>query len=585
MGVKYKKIIAIICTLALAVSALCLEPDAVKVAAEETSEIIDGTELLKDTAFEDGNVTNWIEYTLNGAVYTNLGSNKLNVKVPAYESGDNWATQLVQKNLQLYEGKWYVAEFTVTSDVDKIFELLIQKDGGDWTKYADEIVSISAGETKTVQIQFQAPATTEANVFYGIMMGYVNGTASAAADVNIENVSFKVYNGEQQISGTQTVLLTSSDISVTGFQMKTNWPDEDTQRNQIGFRTVCKAPNIGGNITADGVTYTVAKIGTIYTMEPDTNIPDGISFGASCTLLNSYNLADGTYNSVNPYALAVTATEENGIWKKDNIYSSYVQTLQGTIGELHPGNKIHMRAFVVTTGGTIIYSSKAVSTSIARVAAYMYQQSLSSNYKGHDYLYQKMVNVERFVPTVNTDMFVAKTNEYYRNTTVVYGWNDNLYTPDDEHYMNLKPDIYLGSDYINATTGWSEDPASVNTNTKGGVISIAGVKYDYGIATNAEGYFEYNVPENAGYLVGIVGIDDSVSTNSDYQNGATINCEISFDGNVAVTTKTLIYGSSEYIKVQVPTGASKVKIKFGDAGDGNTCDRVSMANTGWMIAK
>lgn len=560
------------------------EPETTTPEPTTAPEIVDGTELLKDTAFEEGNVSHWDEY--GPTKYTNQGNGQLDVQIPAYDSGDNWATQLVQKNLQLYEGKWYVAEFTITSDVDKSFQLLIQSDGnngGDWTVFAEEIVSVAAGETKKVQVQFQATKDTAVNVLYGIMMGYVNGTASAAANVTIKDVSLKVYNGEQQISGSQTVLLTSDDVSVSGFQMKTNWPDEDMERNEIGFRTVCKAPNVGGKVAVGNITYTVARIGTLYTIEPDKNIPEGVSFTASGTLLKSYDLATNNAETVNPFTLAVTATEENGIMEKDDTYSSYVQTLIGTIGQLHPGNKIHVRPFVVTTGGTIIYGKKSVNTSMARVAAYMYQQSLASNYRGHEYLYEKILNVETFVPTQNTDYITTKANPFYRNTTVVYGWNDNLYTPDKEHYMNLKPDVYLGNDYITATTGWDDDPASVNTNTKGGVISIAGMKFDYGIATNAPGYFEYNVPKNATYFVGIVGVDDSVKTNTDYVNGATITCEVAFDGSIATTTKTIGCGDLEYIKVKVPDGASKITIKFGDAGDGSTCDRASMANAGWII--
>ena len=344
-----------------------------------TPEIIDGTELLKDTEFEEGNVSHWDEY--GGNKYTNQGNGKLKVEIPAYESGDNWATQLVQKNIQLYEGKWYVAQFKITSDVDKSFQLLIQNDGkndGNWAKFAEKEVDVSAGETKIVQIQFQANQSTAANVLYGIMMGYING-ASKAANVTIENVSLKVYNDEQQISGTQTVLLTSNDVSVSGFQMKTNWSEEDENQGLVGFRTVCKAPNIGGKITVGKVSYTVAKFGTLYTIEPDKGIPDGTSFTASGTLLKSYNLNDETAETVNPFTLAATATE-NAIKEKDDTYSSYVQTMQDTIDNLHPGNKIHVRAFVVTTGGTIIYSTKSVSTCIARVASYMYQKSLASNY-------------------------------------------------------------------------------------------------------------------------------------------------------------------------------------------------------------
>lgn len=549
-----------------------------------TLEIIDGTELLKDTEFEEGKVTHWDEY--GGNKYTNQGNGKLKVEIPAYESGDNWATQLVQKNIQLYEGKWYVAQFKITSDVDKSFQLLIQSDGnsgGDWTVFAKEDVDVSAGETKTVQIQFQANQSTEANVLYGIMMGYING-ASKAANVTIENVSLKVYNDEQQISGTQTVLLTSNDVSVSGFQMKTNWSEEDENQGLVGFRTVCKAPNVGGKVTVGKVSYTVAKFGTLYTIEPDNGIPDGTSFTASGTLLKSYNLNDETAETVNPFTLAATATE-NAIKEKDDTYSSYVQTMQDTIDNLHPGNKIHVRAFVVTTGGTIIYSTKSVSTCIARVASYMYQKSLASNYRGHEYLYKSILNVAQFVPAEKyTGYFTTKDNPYYRDSKVVYGWNDNLYTPDGDDYMNIKPDVFLGKDYLSATTGYSGDPASVNKNTRGGVISISGVKYDNGISTNANGYFEYSVPKNAKYFMGIAGIDDSVVSDANYVK-ASVKCEVSFDGFTAITTGVLTYGKSQYIKVEVPQGATKVTIKFNDAGDGILCDRASMGNAGWLVDK
>ena len=549
-----------------------------------TPEIIDGTELLKDTEFEEGKVTHWDEY--GGNKYTNQGNGKLKVEITAYESGDNWATQLVQKNIQLYEGKWYVAQFKITSDVDKSFQLLIQSDGnsgGDWTVFAKEDVDVSAGETKTVQIQFQANQSTAANVLYGIMMGYING-ASKAANVTIENVSLKVYNDEQQISGTQTVLLTSNDVSVSGFQMKTNWSEEDENQGLVGFRTVCKAPNVGGKVTVGKVSYTVAKFGTLYTIEPDKGIPDGTSFTASGTLLKSYNLNDETAETVNPFTLAATATE-NAIKEKDDTYSSYVQTMQDTIDNLHPGNKIHVRAFVVTTGGTIIYSTKSVSTCIARVASYMYQKSLASNYRGHEYLYKSILNVPQFVPAEKyTGYFTTKNNPYYRDSKVVYGWNDNLYTPDGDDYMNIKPDVFLGKDYLSATTGYSGDPASVNKNTRGGVISISGVKYDNGISTNANGYFEYSVPKNAKYFMGIAGIDDSVVSDANYVK-ASVKCEVSFDGFTAITTGVLTYGKSQYIKVEVPQGATKVTIKFNDAGDGILCDRASMGNAGWLVDK
>lgn len=537
----------------------------------------DGTELLKDTAFDPNDIDAWMEYGgLGENPYTNNGDDdsdgygSVDVQVPAYAAGDNWATQLVQTNIQLFEGKWYVARFEVSSDVDKSFQLLIQSDGaagGDWSVFAQDTVEVSAGGSQTVEIQFQATSTTAANVLFGIMMGYVNGTASDEANVTISNVSLKGYETEQKITGSHSNLLTSADIFVQGFQMKTNW--DASYEGDFGFRTVCQAPSAGEKVKVNNVEYTVANVGAIYTIEADTNIPEGVTFDSTCTLLH-YNEAGELESDAGILGVYVLATDK-GIVATDGTNSTYVQTIEGELKQFPAANKIHVRAFVVTTGGTIIYSQKSVNTSVAKVASYMYSTSMATNYKGHEYLYNTFVNVNEFVLDANEYFTTPKTNPYYSSLVVDYGWNDNLYTPDGEHYLNLKPDVYLKDDYLNATDG-----SKVDVNTAGGVISVAGLKYSYGISSVTGGSFEYEVPYNASHFVGIVGIDDNASTD----NGGTITCEVSFDGVKAYTTNTLSYGKLEYIKVLVPTGTSTIKIEFKDSGVANT---VSIGNAGWII--
>lgn len=255
---------------------------------------------------------------------------------------------------------------------------MIQSDGnagGDWTVFAEELVEVSAGGEQTVEIQFQATSST-ANVLYGIMMGYVNGTPSDAANVRLKDVSLKVYNTEQRISGTHSNILTSSDVFVKGFQMKTNWNEEHTGDAEFGFRTVCQAPNVGGTVRVNNVSYTVAQIGTIYTLEGDKNIPDGVTFDSKCTLLR-YDETTGNYvPSVDKLGYMFTATDK-GIIMKDDASSTYVQTMEGLMKQFPMANKIHVRAFVITTGGTVIYSQKSVNTCVARVASYMYKKPLS----------------------------------------------------------------------------------------------------------------------------------------------------------------------------------------------------------------
>lgn len=147
------------------------------------------------------------------------------------------------------------------------------------------------------------------------------------------------------------------------------------------------------------------------------------------------------------------------------------------------------------------------------------------------------------------------------------------------------PDTYLGTDYISATTGWAEDPASVDKNTKGNTIAIAGVEYSKGISTNAIGEFKYNIPDNTMKFVGIAGVDDSVYDNQNDGYKASITCSIYFDNNstAAYTTSTLKRGEFAKINVNVPSGAKTIRIVFGDGGDGITCDNASLGNAGWVL--
>lgn len=182
-----------------------------------TPDVADGTELLKGLTFSDADTTTdeavqdalWIEL---GGTYTNNGDGTVSVAVPAYESGDSWATQLKQNKVQLIKDKWYKATYTVTSDVDKTLQLLVQHNVN-WTVFQGEITSVSAGETKDIEVVFQATQTTD-NVLFGLMMGYVNNTASEAANITISNVSLKVYNSNPN-GGTEVTTADNETSEVT----------------------------------------------------------------------------------------------------------------------------------------------------------------------------------------------------------------------------------------------------------------------------------------------------------------------------------------------------------------------------------
>lgn len=145
----------------------------------------------------------------------------------------------------------------------------------------------------------------------------------------------------------------------------------------------------------------------------------------------------------------------------------------------------------------------------------------------------------------------------------------------------IVPNAYLTAvGYLSADTGW--DNIGVDKNCKNGEISINGVKYERGVGVNANGYFEYSVPQNAKFIVGTVGIDDVAKENANDGHKASGNCIISFDGQTAWSSVVFVPDEHITFKVAVPEGAKTVKIQLLDGGDGITCDNISIGNAGWL---
>ncbi|MBE5959216.1 MAG: discoidin domain-containing protein [Lachnospiraceae bacterium] len=240
---------------------------------------------------------------------------------------------------------------------------------------------------------------------------------------------------------------TSLDISVVGFQMRTNGIG-----GNVAFRTVCKAPNIGSSIDVSGNTYTVAGFGTIYTLDPNPSYDKTQDVLSSrYTLLNPTISKDPNgvdayvgyykYNDVNyTYGYLATAVGVVSDYnKEDTTHTYYVRTMEG-IDSAIINRTLHVRAFVLATDGTIIYSDKTRSISVAEVAAYIYDHSLAPNYYGHTYLYS----------VLNNASLIGATSPYYRNVEVEYGWNENLYTPGEKETVSPpQPEDETDDSYIN----------------------------------------------------------------------------------------------------------------------------------------
>lgn len=143
------------------------------------------------------------------------------------------------------------------------------------------------------------------------------------------------------------------------------------------------------------------------------------------------------------------------------------------------------------------------------------------------------------------------------------------------------PNAYLtDAAYVDAGTGW--DSIGVDKSCKDTQISINGMTFERGIGANANGYFVYNVPQGAEYIVGTVGIDDVALENANDGYKASGNLVISFDGEEAWSSVVFVPNESITFKVAVPEGASEVRLDLLDGGNGITCDNISIGNAGWL---
>ena len=147
-------------------------------------------ELLRNTEFSSD--AYWDEWTENDATFKNNANGSITIHVPAYDEGNYWSTQVLQKPIALYEDKEYVAKCTIKSNVTRKYMFIIQNVTYDFFQI-QESFTLKAGESKTLQIKFKASQTD--NFLFGVMMGYM-GEHSPKATVTVSNVSLTTTSKE-----------------------------------------------------------------------------------------------------------------------------------------------------------------------------------------------------------------------------------------------------------------------------------------------------------------------------------------------------------------------------------------------------
>lgn len=258
------------------------------------------------------------------------------------------------------------------------------------------------------------------NMFIAYIVAFAM-IGSFMPDYRVDADEIKVSNDE---------VLTSEELLIEGYQIRARY--DDNGEADISFRTIAVAPSIGETIEVDGKEYTVANMGTIYVLDPDcSGYSENRVLPKDYTVLDESTYTDDgsvqSYEGANHYQgknwtygfIATEAGYFNTTTSASGIEQTrYIRTMTKMNNLM--ANSIQTRAFVVATDGTIIYSDKAWTASIAKIADELYIKGMMPNAEGHDFIYDNILNSEALKNIYD------ENNEYpfYRTQEVEYGWSE-----------------------------------------------------------------------------------------------------------------------------------------------------------------
>lgn len=137
-----------------------------------------------------------------------VNGNGISADLPAYTGGNPWDSQMTTNGLLLENGKTYKITVTLTSSVSRKFQVVLQSDGadqGNWSYLTQDVFSVEADKAYTYTKTITA-SNIQNNYLLGIMMGYVDNTASPAGKVTVTEAKL------EEVSGSQTP---SADVTTT----------------------------------------------------------------------------------------------------------------------------------------------------------------------------------------------------------------------------------------------------------------------------------------------------------------------------------------------------------------------------------
>ncbi len=209
------------------------------------------------------------------------------------------------------------------------------------------------------------------------------------------------------------------------------------------------------------------------------------------------------------------------------------------------------------------------------------------NKSGTPSICRRLTNTDAIITDVHPVTFVVSGPENTAVTLKDYQFSKSAI--ENTKLMDcLAPDVYLDRSHKDAKDGWSGViyyDVSINKTTLslGGDAANTGYTFEHGVSLNSIGYLIYTIPEGAKKFIGYVGLDDSVY-NSDKVEAASCTYTFTIDGEIIYKTNVMKAGMFEKIELDIPESAigKDLRIDFGDADDGNTCDNMDICEAGFI---
>jgi beta-glucanase (GH16 family) len=144
-------------------------------------------ELLTNGGF-DYETQGWITWAGGGGV-AQMGAENGELKAAVSAEGtDYWSIQLVQNNLTAEKDKTYVLKFDARSSVPRDIQAMVERNGGEYTKYSGMLTASLTNTMKTFTYEFTMGYPTDSAAHLVLALGKI-GAGFGPSDVYIDNVS------------------------------------------------------------------------------------------------------------------------------------------------------------------------------------------------------------------------------------------------------------------------------------------------------------------------------------------------------------------------------------------------------------